>query len=113
AIEQLARGSSFSELQIAALALDSAESAALQAGDAAEAERAGDPGYHLIAEGRRTFERTIEYRPPIGLRVARFTTRLSIGGYVGVIVALTLVLLTTGLFAISIPGVAAGWLALF
>ena len=53
AIEQLARGSSFTELEVAGLALESAQAALLEAGDGAHAERAGDPGYHLIAEGRR------------------------------------------------------------
>jgi cyclic beta-1,2-glucan synthetase len=113
AIEQLARRSSFSELQIAALALEAAENSTQQVADPVEAERVGDPGFHLIAEGRRAFERKIGYRAPVGLWVTRYTTRLGIGGYVGVIVALTLVLLTAALFAISIQGLATGWLALF
>ena len=80
AIEQLARGSSFSELEVAGLALESAQAAALEAGDAAQAERAGDPGYHLIAEGRRALEQAIGFRPPPRLRIARFNVRLGIRG---------------------------------
>ena len=36
----------------------------------AKAERVGDPGFHLIAEGRRALERAIGFRPPCALRSA-------------------------------------------
>ncbi|MFP3590084.1 hypothetical protein SCB29_41725, partial [Paraburkholderia sp. SIMBA_055] len=54
AIEQLARGSAATELEIVDLALHSAQAAVAEAGDAGHTGRASDPGYHLIAEGRRT-----------------------------------------------------------
>ncbi|MDV7213973.1 glycosyl transferase, partial [Azotobacter beijerinckii] len=57
AIEQLARGSAHSELDIVGQVLEAAQRAAAEAVDAAQAERVGDPGYHLIAEGRRALER--------------------------------------------------------
>src|SRR3546814_8705830 len=57
AIEQLARGSSFSELEIADHALNASYMAA--AAGVADAERASAPGYHLIAEGRPALERRI------------------------------------------------------
>ena len=99
AIEQLARGSSFTELEVAGLALESAQAAALEAGDAAQAERAGDPGYHLIAEGRRALEQAIGFRPPPRLRIMRFNVRLGIGGYVGTILAVAATLLALVLWA--------------
>ena len=96
AIEQLARGSSSSELDIADHALQAARVAAAATDDAAEAARVGDPGYHLIAEGRRALERTIAFRPSPQLRFSRFNIRLGIGGYVGAILLVTVLLLGAG-----------------
>jgi cyclic beta-1,2-glucan glucanotransferase len=113
AIEQLARGSDASELDIADLALQAAHEAAATTIHAAERKRVGDPGYHLIAEGRRAFERTIGFRPPARLRFNRFNIGLGIGGYVGGILLLTTGLLALALWAIAPPGLGFGWLALF
>ena len=102
AIEQLARGSSFTELEVAGLALESAQTAALEAGDIAQAERAGDPGYHLIAEGRQALEQAIGFRPPPRLRITRFNVRLGMGGYVGTILTVATTLLALVLWAMWI-----------
>jgi cyclic beta-1,2-glucan synthetase len=59
AIEQLARGSDLTELEIADRALAACDAAAPGA-------RTADPGWHLIAGGRRGFEREIGFRPPPG-----------------------------------------------
>ena len=66
AIEELARGSRLTELEIARAALLSANDAQGEAegGDRA-ACRQRDPGYHLIAGGRRAFEATIGFRAPM------------------------------------------------
>jgi len=53
AIEELGRGSKLSELGIARKVLDTAA--------AATRPRERDPGFHLIAEGRRKLERAIEF----------------------------------------------------
>ena len=113
AIEQLARGSSCSELEIADHALEASRVAAAAATGVVEVERVGDPGYHLIGEGRRALERTIGFRPPPRLRISRFNVRLGIGGYVGAILLATAVLLALALWALAAPGVAVGWLVLF
>jgi cyclic beta-1,2-glucan synthetase len=113
AIEQLARGSSSTELEIADLALNASHTAAAGAVGAVEGERVGDPGYHLIAGGRRALERTVGFRPPLRLRFSRFYIRLGIGGYVGAILCVTTGLLLLALWTVSVPGLAAGWLALF
>ncbi len=76
AIEQLARGSALTELEVTELALRTAQAAAAQAHDAAHAERVGDTGYHLIAEGRRALEIAIGFRVRPRLRLARFNMRL-------------------------------------
>jgi hypothetical protein len=75
--------------------------AASEAGNGAHAQRAGDPGYHLIAEGRRALERTIGFRAPVRLRITRLNVRLGIGGYVGTILTLALTLLALALWALS------------
>jgi cyclic beta-1,2-glucan synthetase len=113
AIEQLARGSSSSELKIADHALNAARVAAAAAGDAAEAARVGDPGYHLIAKGRRAFEGAIEFRPSPQLRFSRFNIRLGVGGYVGAILLVTVLLLGAALWALPILWLDADQLALF
>ncbi|WP_250487466.1 GH36-type glycosyl hydrolase domain-containing protein [Caballeronia sp. GaOx3] len=99
AIEQLARGSSANELEVAALALELAQAAIAAAGDTARAGRAGEPGFHLIAEGRRALEQALDFRPPPRLRVTRFSVRLGIGGYVGTILTLAAMLVALTLWA--------------
>jgi cyclic beta-1,2-glucan synthetase len=113
AIEQLARGSSASELEVVDLVLDAARAAAARTEDPAEAARAGDPGYHLLAEGRRSLERTLGFRAPIRIRISRLFLRLGIGGYVGAILAVAALLLAFSLGVLSVPGLETGWLALF
>ena len=95
AIEQLARGSSLSELDIAGQAL--------KATDAVVTGRACDPGYYLIAEGRRTLEGMIGFRPPLRLRINRFNVRLGIGGYVGAILAVAMALTALALWSLAVP----------
>jgi len=109
AIEQLARGSAFTELEIA----DEALKAAIEAPDAVDAERTTDPGYYLIAEGRPELERTIAFRAPPRLRFSRLNVRLGIGGYIGAILLVTALLLALSLWALAALGGTAGWLLAF
>lgn len=113
AIEQLARGSSASELDIAGQALQAVTQAASDTTHAADDGPASDPGHYLIGNGRRGFERTIQYRPPVRLRFSRLSIRLGIGGYIGTIVAITLGLVALALWTLSVAGLSGGWLALF
>lgn len=110
AIEQLARGSNVTELDVAGAALSAASAAPTQ--DPAQDERVSDPGYHLIGEGRLALERSIGFSPPLGLRLSRFHVQLGIVGYVGSILLVTALLLSIGLQALTSAGVGAGWLAL-
>ena len=89
AIEELARGSGMAEIEVAERAL---AVAAVRGKDDGE-ERVRDPGYYLIAGGRRHFEEVVGYRPTLRRRLGRFSISLGIGGYVGSITAVTLVLL--------------------
>jgi len=111
AIEQLARGSALSELEIAERVLEASRTAASD--NPGAAERLGDPGYHLIAEGRRSFEQHIDFQAPIRLRITRFNIRLGLTGYVGGILLTTAVLLGLSFWALAASGLTAGWLALF
>src|SRR5690606_27422057 len=87
--------------------------AAAGSDDAVDAARIGDPGYHLIAEGRPALERAIGFRPPARLRISRFNVRLGIGGYVGAILLVTTALLLLPLWALPGHGVAAAWFGVF
>jgi cyclic beta-1,2-glucan synthetase len=113
AIEQLARGSTKSEIEIAALALDASHVVASDGSDAAATERVADPGYHLIAEGRHAFERSIGFHPPLRLRVNRFNIRLGLGGYLGSILLVTSALLGLAAWALAASGLGSGWILLF
>ena len=100
AIEQLARGSFANELEVADLALQLTQSAIVAAGDAARAGRAAEPGYHLIAEGRRALEHSLNFRVPSRLWFSRFSIRLGIGGYVGTILSAATMLAALTLWAL-------------
>jgi cyclic beta-1,2-glucan synthetase len=106
AIEQLGRGSTATELEVA----DQALLAARLAGENGQPERARDPGYHLIAEGRHALERTLDFHPPARLRLGRLGIRLGIGGYIGANLLVTAGLLALALWALSTSGLTAGWL---
>jgi cyclic beta-1,2-glucan synthetase len=112
AIEQLARGSPLSELAVAAFALEACYRTAGVTADAAQAERSADPGYHLIAEGRRALEKAIGFKAPVRLAITRLHLRLGIGGYVGAIMGLAGVLLALAMWALWAPGLDPSWLAL-
>jgi cyclic beta-1,2-glucan synthetase len=103
AIEELARGSALTELEIARAAL------------AAATDRNGrerDPGYHLIAGGRRAFEGTIGFRPPMGNWLGRFNATIGIRGYIGAVIVVAAAVLFLPLFALAGANVGGGWLGL-
>ena len=85
AIEQLARRSALSELDVVERALALADHAIASAVDTADAAQVSDPGHFLLNEGRRALEREIKYRAPLRLCVSRCSRRLGIGGYIGAI----------------------------
>ncbi|WP_339081971.1 glucoamylase family protein [Pseudomonas sp. TMP9] len=109
AIEQLARGSACSELDVADHALKAAQHAHASHADDDD-PRLSDPGYHLIAEGRRALEQRINFRPPLRLRISRMHLRLGMPGYVGAIVSLACLLLGLALLLLADKGVSGGWL---
>jgi len=94
AIEVLARGSAFTESEIASEVVRAAGLAtkAGQAGDVA-AGRRGDPGYYLVARGREAFEKSINCRVPVRTRLVRANAAIGVSGYVGVVALVTALLL--------------------
>jgi len=83
AIEDLARGSRHSELEVARAALRRARAP----GHADE--RARDPGYHLLMGGRPAFEREIRFRASPGRQMLRAYVAAANPGYVITVLLLT------------------------
>ncbi len=109
AIEELARGSGQTEIDVARSAVLATEEAALaQLADG----RPGDSGYHLLAGGRRAFEATIGYRVPLRRWPWRLNQALGIGGYVAAIAIVTAVLLAFPLLVVAATGLGGIWIGL-
>jgi cyclic beta-1,2-glucan synthetase len=96
AIEQLARGSRHSELDVAVRALAACEAAAC---DPLYDPRRADVGYHLVAEGRVALEKAISFKAPPRLAVTRFLVRRGMAGYVAAILLVAALLLALSLWA--------------
>jgi cyclic beta-1,2-glucan synthetase len=111
AVEELARGSDFTELGVARAAVASATWARSAAAGAADG-RLADPGYYLIADGRSGFETEIGFEPPAQAWLGRFSRALGIGGYVsaGFIVAACMLAIPLSISAWT--GVSRPWLLL-
>ncbi len=113
AIEDLARGSGLTEVDVArraAAAADAARSA--DDGDPARAARHHDPGYYLISDGRPAFERELRVRVPVGGRLRRAYVRAALGGYLGTIVVATALVLAVTLLVAGSGGDAGAWILL-
>ncbi|MDE1150307.1 MAG: glucoamylase family protein [Azospirillaceae bacterium] len=104
AIEALARGSGHSETDIARRAVS--------AGSWGQGTGRDDPGYYLIAGGRKSFEAEIGYRPPLRAWPGRLNRRLGIGGYGGAIMLATSILLAMPVLGSIAIGLNGGVLAL-
>ena len=113
-IELLSRGSGHSEIEVAQEAVLLARSAGQENGPAETLpgvpERAEeDPGYHIVAGGRRAFEKRLGFRVPLRIRLRRAYRAHAIAGYLGAIAALTALLLSGLLFLTWTAG-AASWI---
>ncbi len=131
AVEELSRGSAWSELDVAREAVELAgvarrervssetdpdaaatPSAAPSAEFAVVEHREEDPGYYLVSGGRWAFEERLGYRPIPRLRVRRAWRRHATPGYFGLITLLTALLLALPLVLTWRVGVGAPLLAL-
>ncbi len=111
AIEELSRGADRTELDVARAAIQAANETAYSSAGV-DQDRWGDPGYHLLAGGRRAFEAAIGFRPPPRAWPGRLSRRLGIGGYVGAGTLVAAVFLAIPLFALHDQGVGLAWLGL-
>ena len=108
AIEELARGSGRTELDVAQHAIASARQVARQRERRRRGARERDPGYYLISSGRRALEKAIGFRMPIANWAARAITAAGIVGYVAAIGVVAAFVLAVPLVAVSGLGVG-GW----
>ena len=113
AIEDLAKRSPHSELEIARRVIDQVQSA----GEYATAHgREQDPGYYLIGVGRYMFEQSVDFRPSFKQKLLRTYVAHAWIAYVGSVVLLTMLLLALPLsasFAAGLSGFSLWLLALF
>jgi cyclic beta-1,2-glucan synthetase len=103
AVEELARGSALTELEIARAAL---------AASGGREGRQHDPGWHLVAGGRAAFEAAVGFRPPASSWLARFNARIGIGGYIAAVALVAAALLALPIVALAHAEVDFAWIAL-
>ena len=94
-IEDLSRGSNYSEVEVAERAVNRAKQNAsdIGPGSAHREDRRLDPGYYLISHGRLDFERELGFHVPRRRWLLRFYVRAAAQGYLGTIALLTAVIL--------------------
>jgi cyclic beta-1,2-glucan synthetase len=108
AVEDLARGSGLTEVEVARKAATMADTA-LSADDAEPslAARHRDPGYYLVSDGRIAFELALHVRVPLAGRLRRAYVRTAVRGYLGTLALATALILAIPLL-LSATGGAAG-----
>ncbi len=100
AIEELSRGSKYSEIDIAKLVISKIEKYKTEkqlTGKPAE-EKKTDLGYYLISSGRRILENKINFSPSLGKKILNFYISNANLGYISTILILTFTLLFIPLF---------------
>jgi cyclic beta-1,2-glucan synthetase len=95
-IEDVARRSAYSEMEVAREAITLAQATAAQRGTH---DRSAHVGYYLIDRGRRNLERAVNYRPSLKSRLSRASQPLRLSLYLGPILLITLLLTALVLFA--------------
>jgi cyclic beta-1,2-glucan synthetase len=110
AIEELARGSGHTEIEVAGLTIAAARRTAPEDPnrDDVTIRREQDPGFYLISSGRHSLERALGFRPPLREWIVRANAAAGILGYLGTIAAVSAILLVVLLFALAESGVS-GW----
>ncbi|MFT5222855.1 MAG: cyclic beta-1,2-glucan synthetase, partial [Glaciecola sp.] len=117
-VEQLARKSQMSEVEVARAAV--ALAAAALADDPGTGDMLmhglprcaeGDPGWYLLGRGRRILEEEIGHRRDLGLSASRLYRRHAIGGYLAGITLLTLLQVSALVFLSRNAGASPVWLA--
>jgi cyclic beta-1,2-glucan synthetase len=115
AIEDLSRGSKHTEIEIAQRAVHRAKRARSEPpvdGQPGE-ERYTDPGFYLISQGRRAFERELHFHVLWRRWLLRLYVAAAVPGYLGTIAILTAIILAIPLNHAWELGVSAKYLVLF
>lgn len=110
AIEELSRGSKLAELEITRFSLLSAINTELP-GHPHDIPRKRDPGYYLIAGGRKGFEKKIDFKAPRKKRIPRLISSLGIIGYIGLVTFVTLVVMLLPFLLLTTAHIHGLWLA--
>jgi len=110
AIEELARGSGCTELEVAQRALHAAGEPQ-NTGDVTT-RRERDPGYYLISKGRRAFETALGFRVPMQDWLARANAAAGILGYAAAIAIIAAFILALPLLILAQVGVGGSTLLL-
>ncbi len=115
AIEDLSRGSDYTEVEIAQRAVHHVKRARAepQVDGQPRDERQTDPGFYLISQGRRVFERELGFRIPWRRWLLRLYVRAAVPGYLGTIAILTAIILAIPLTHAWELGVSTKYLFLF
>ena len=95
AVEELARGSRFEELEIVHKVLANA---------ADPANHMPDPGHWLLGNGRKPFEREIDFTPPPLKRIRDRILGAGLGGYLGCVTVLVILLELMAASAVFLNG---------
>ncbi len=111
AIEDLARGSRCSEVEVASRVVACTQQAA-PASDPGH-ERRRDPGFHLLSQGRAALERELGFRVRPGRWLARAYLASAMPAYVGTVVLLSALVLAPPLVLAANAGVSPAGLVLF
>jgi cyclic beta-1,2-glucan synthetase len=108
AVEELARGSGLTEVEIAREAAAMADAApSAEDVERSPAARRRDPGYYLVSDGRFAFERALNVPEPLADRLRRAYVGGATRGYLGTFVLVTALILAVPLL-LSLNGGAAG-----
>lgn len=110
AIEELARGSPHSEIDVARAAVLKAKRVENDRGSVlAEPDpRLRDPGYFLIGQGRRAFEVQLGFRAPLKEWLVRANAAMGISGYLAAVAVVAGLILALALLAVG-RDAAVGW----
>ncbi|HEU6439071.1 MAG TPA: glucoamylase family protein, partial [Terriglobales bacterium] len=107
AVEDLARGSGLTEIEVArraAVMADAAPSA--EDAEPSLAARHRDPGFYLVSDGRIAFELALHVRVPLAGRLRRAFVRAGVRGYLGTIALATAAILAVPLLVSAAEGAA-------
>ncbi len=110
AIEELAKGSKYTEIDIAKLLISKIDAYKQQT---IIEERKTDPGYYLISSGRTALDKELNFKPKFNKRLRDFYIHNAKIGYFSGIIILTFVLISISFIINSYSGLAVTWVITF